>query len=1064
MELFTVPLAHCAKGRSNSGFLTRPCLSIPKFIGRAGLYPLLLLVSTLGADAMPVNRSPAAVAVGQTQAAVRGRVTDVNGNGVTGVSVSLKGTGSGTTTDASGNFSINAPENGVLVFTYVGFVAQEIPVNGRQTIEVVLKDESTALEEVVVTALGIEREKRSLTYSTQSIDTEQLTEARELNVVTSLQGKVPGLTLSTSGAGVGASNRVVLRGNRSISGDSQPLYVIDGVPIVGDPSDISPDNIASLNILQGPNAAALYGSAAQNGVIIIETKRGRAGTVSVSLNQTTQLLEPIHNIPFQNAYGQGIGGVYQANAESSWGPRMEGQQVASWSIRPEDAGAQYSLTPQPDNIRDAFQRGYNTATNLVATMGGEKMQGMLTYTRTDAAGIIPGNKLGRNNLAVRLNSQLTDRLSVDAKIDYMKQTTHDPLIEDINNFNPTKQIYMMPRNIRTEDARNYSYTNANGIILQNYWTPGSTLGLNPYFLIHRASNISPRERTIGMASLSYQFTDEIRLMVRASFDNVFNGSEERLSRDFYARALNGRYTVSKRNTSLFNSDFLLTYNKTFNQDWQFDVNVGGNIRQERNSSLSSNTGVAMIVPDFWTLSNTLDGLTSNSPGPNMDIHSLYAFAHLGWRNVLFLDVTGRNDWSSTLPASNRSYFYPSVGLSAILSDLIAVPEWINLAKLRGSWAKVGSSGPAYRLSRTAAFSAGGANGFLQLSSTLPNSDLRPEETNAYEVGLDVGLFNDRLGFSITGYKTNTLNQLFTVALPPGSGASEYFTNGGNVENKGIEISLNGAPVRNANLVWETNVTFSRNRNLVKALNDQRPKLIVGSDQSFRDFVVIQGQPFGQIFSVGWLRDDQGNIVVGDNGQPLNSGSRNRAVANAIPDWMGAINNTLTYKNFSLSFLIDHRQGGTILSVTDAMLKFEGLTEETLAGREGGLVFGENLFAEYSAVKQDGSPNDIPVNAQTFWRATGGVVNPVGEAFVESMTNTRLREVTLGFALPASLIEKLPIAGARLAIVGRNLLFLYRASKTIDPDITAGTGVISEGQSSFSPPTTRSYGLNLKIDF
>lgn len=1063
MVLFTVPPAYRAKGQVHTTSSRSRRLSITEFIGCVFLCPLLLL-SPFAADAAAENRHPALADAAQIQAPVRGRVTDAEGNGLAGVSISLKGTDVGTASDAAGNFSITAPADGILVFTYVGFVAQETPIGGRRSINMVLQEESTALDEVVVTALGIEREQRSLTYSTQSIDTQQLTEARELNVVTSLQGKVPGLTLSTSGAGVGASNRVVLRGNRSISGDSQPLYVIDGVPIVGDPSDLNPDNIASLNILQGPNAAALYGSAAQNGVIIIETKRGRAGTVSVSLNQTTQLLEPIHNIPFQNVYGQGIGGVYQANAESSWGPRMEGQQVSTWSIRPEDAGMEYRLTPQPDNIRDAFQRGYNTASNLVATMGGEKMQSMLTYTRTDAEGIVPGNKLARNNLALRLNGQLTERLSVDAKIDYMKQVTRDPLVEDINNFNPTKQIYMMPRNIRTEDARNYTYTDPNGIILQNYWTPGSTLGLNPYFLINRSSNTSPRERTIGMASLSYQFTDELRLMARASFDNVFNGMEERLSRDFYARALNGRYTVSKRNTSLFNSDFLLTYNKAFNQDWQFDVNLGGNIRQERNSSLSSNTGVAMIVPDFWTLSNTLDGLTSNAPGPNMDIHSLYGFAHVGWRNMVFLDVTGRNDWSSTLPASNRSYFYPSVGLSAILSDLLAAPEWITLAKLRGSWAKVGSSGPAYRLSRTAAFTAGGANGFLQLSSILPNSDLRPEETSSYEVGLDVGLFNDRLGFSITGYKTNTLNQLFTVALPPGSGASEYFTNGGNVENKGIEISLNGSPVRNTNLVWETYVTFSRNRNLVKELNDQRPKLVVGSDQSFRDFVVIQGEPFGQIFSVGWLRDDQGNIVVGDNGIPLNSGSRNRSVANAIPDWMGAINNTLTYKNFSLSFLIDHRQGGTVLSVTDAMLKFEGLTEETLAGREGGLVFGDNFFSQYRAVKQDGTPNDIAVNAQTFWRATGGVVNPVGEAFVESMTNTRLREVTLGFALPSTLIEKLPIAGVRLSVVGRNLLFLYRASKTIDPDITAGTGVISEGQSSFSPPTTRSYGLNLKIDF
>jgi hypothetical protein len=393
-----------------------------------------------------------------------------------------------------------------------------------------------------------------------------------------------------------------------------------------------------------------------------------------------------------------------------------------------------------------------------------------------------------------------------------------------------------------------------------------------------------------------------------------------------------------------------------------------------------------------------------------------------------------------------------------------MPDLISFLKLRASWAKVGSGGPAYMLSRTASFSSGGANGFLSLSSTLPNPDLRPEETNSYEAGLDISFLNDRLGFNLTAYKTNTLNQLFTVALPPGSGASQYFTNGGDVENTGFELYLTTIPIKTPDFMWESNITFSQNRNMVNELNDERPKLIVGSDQSFRDFVVVQGEPFGQIFSIGWTRDENGNVIVGENGIPLNSGTRSISVANAIPDWMGGISNSISYKNLTLSFLIDHRQGGTVLSVTDAMLNYEGLTEETLAGREGGLIFGNNLYPEQTAVKQDGTPNDIQIDAQTFWRTTGGVVNPVGEAFVESMTNTRLREVLLSYNLPTSLIGGLPVERVSLSLVGRNLAFLYRDSKTIDPDITAGTGVISEGQSSFTPPSTRSFGLNLTVDF
>ena len=402
---------------------------------------------------------------------IRGKVTDTKGETLPGVSVKVKGTSMGTSTDVGGNYSISVNENATLVFSYIGFVSKEVAVNNQSSINVVLTEATATLGEVVVTALGIEREKRSLTYSTQAISTEELSEARELNVTTSLQGKVPGISITSAGTGVGASNRIVLRGNRSISGDSQPLYVIDGVPIIGDPSNISPDNIASLNILKGPNAAALYGSAAQNGVIIIETKKGKSGAMNVSLNQTTQIMSPIHTIPFQNIYGQGIGGVYQKNTESSWGPKMDGQSVASWSIRPEDAGKVYNFSPQPNNVEDAFQMGYNTASNIIASMGSENIQGMFTYTRTDASGIVEGNKLARNNLAVRLTAQLSKRLKLDTKVDYMQQVINDNLVEDINNFNPAKQIYMMPRNIRTEDAKNYTYTNSAGIVFNIFCTP-----------------------------------------------------------------------------------------------------------------------------------------------------------------------------------------------------------------------------------------------------------------------------------------------------------------------------------------------------------------------------------------------------------------------------------------------------------------------------------------------------------------------------------------------------------------------------------------------------------------
>lgn len=1011
------------------------------------------------------NKTVEDVTLQEQDIVVTGKVTDAKGESLPGVSVKVKGTTAGISTDLEGRYSINVSEDAVLVFTYIGYLSKEVAVNNQRSINVVLEESLASLGEVVVTALGIKREARSLTYSTQNVSAKELTEARDLNVMNSLQGKVSGLSINSSGSGVGAPDRVILRGNRSISGDSQPLYVIDGVPVSGSPGDLNPDNIASLNVLKGPNAAAIYGAAAQNGVIIIETKKGVAGVTSVSFHNNSQVMTPQIDVAFQDQYAQGISGVYQNKSESSWGPKMSGQLVPTWSIHPEDAGKQYALTPQPNNVSDFYQNGFSMANNLIVSTGGEKIQGNFSFTRTDANGTVPQNNLTRNDFSARVTAQLSDRLHLDTKVQFMQQNISDPIVEDINNFNQTKQIYMIPRSISTEDAMNYSFSDVAGVIRQNFWNAGSTLGLNPYFLLNRQSNDSERERAILMSSLSYNFTDNLKLMVRGAYDVINTDEESKISYDFYSRAPLGRYTVSSGKYSLLNGDFLLTYNKKINRNLDFDINLGGNGQRTGGNSVSSNTNQGLIVPDFWSIANTQLPVTSYSPGSNSIVQSLYAFSHIGWKDAVFLDITGRNDWSSTLPAANRSYFYPSVGLSAVLSDVLKFPQQISFFKLRASWAKVGSGAAPYSLNRSATFGPGGYNGYITLSTTLPNKDLKPEQTNSYELGLDIRLFNNRVGINATAYKTNTLNQLFSLALPPGSGASSLYTNGGDVQNTGIELGLSATPVVKAgDFAWETYVNFSKNNSLVKKINDERPKLIVGTDQSFRDYVVIQGQPFGQVYGIGFTRDANGNVIVGSNGLPLKNGIRDRSIANAIPDWMGSITNTFTYKNLRLNFLIDHRQGGTVISVTDAMLNYEGVSEATLAGREGGLIFGKNLFPGMSAVKEDGTPNDIAVDAQTFWRGIGGVGNPVSEAFVQSMTNTRLREVMLGYTLPKSMIAKLPVSGIQLSLVGRNLLYISRASKSLDADIYSGTGVASEGQSVFAPPTTRTYGLDLKINF
>lgn len=1012
---------------------------------------------------MPLEKTKLPAA--ETFAPVTGVVTNSKGEPLSGVSIKVKGSEQGTVTDGDGKFSINVPEGTVLVFTYVGFLVKEINTGSQSMLSVELEITAKAMNEVVVTALGIERKKSTLTYSAQTVNTKSITEAREVNVVNSLQGKVAGLNINSAGSGVGADARVVLRGNRSISGDSQPLYVVDGVPIRGNPTNLSQDNIASIDVLKGPNAAALYGSAAQNGAIVIETKKGRVGKVNIGLNNTFMMQRPIHSIEFQNQFGQGLGGNYNKVAEAAWGPALDGQMVGTWSLNPADAGKEYAFLPNPDNQKDVFQTGYNMANNITASVGGEKTQTFFSYTFTKAAGILPGNDLKRHNISVRMTNKLAKGLMLDTKLEYINQDIDNKLEEGESNFNPLRQIYRMPSNISTEMAKQYEFVNTDGRVLQNYWNPATTTGANPYWTLNRNLNNYKLERILAMTSLSYSFTDELKIMVRGSYDGASNGNEIKLHNDTYTRAPLGRYTVSKGNDYIFNGDLLLSYTNKKGGDWDYGASVGSNLRQQRGNFLSSNTGVSMIIPNFFAISNTNLPVTTFDPGNSVDVQSIYAFANVGWKDMLFLDVTGRNDWSSTLPADNRSYFYPSVGVSAILSEMIkGLPSAISYAKLRGSWAQVGNGAQPYMLTRTASFAAGGNNGFLTLGSTLPNPDLKPERTLSTELGLDLRFFSDRLGLDITAYKTNTRDQLFTVALPVGSGASQFYTNGGDIENRGIELMLSGTPIRRAGFNWDLNLNFSTYKSMVNEISDERPRVVVGNDPYVREFVIEQGKPYGEIYSRGFQRDADGNVLVGANGIPLITSGRTVRIANFNPDWTAGLSSSFSYKDFSLSFLIDHRQGGSLVSMTDAILYGDGMVDGTIVGRDGTLVFGENVFTNENAVQADGSHNNLATRAETFWTTVGGRNTPVGEAFVSDATNTRLRELTLGYSFPKSIWGRWPISGIKLSLVGRNLFFLHRAAKSIDPDYMQGTGPDSEGFQSFAPPTTRSFGLNLKIDF
>lgn len=987
---------------------------------------------------------------------VTGTVTDAtDGSPLPGVNVLVEGTTTGTQTDFDGNYAIEASSGDVLVFSFIGMKTQSVTVGASNTVNVSMEEDAEQLGEVVVTALGVKRQKKSLTYATQGVDPKGIDEARpQQNLVNSLQGKVAGLSIQTSGNGVSGSSKVVLRGNRSVAGSSQVLYIVDGVPLGGDISDISPDDVASIDVLKGANAAALYGARANNGAIIITTKSGSQDGLSVTLSSTITAQTGNIQIDYQDQYGQGSGGVYNSASTGSWGPALDGSQVAGW--QPSNPQS-YAFSPQPDNVKDFMQTGFNLANNLSIRSGNQKMRTFFGYTHELRNGIVPDNDLKRHNVTFKIDNDLIeDKLTLNAKINYIRSDLYNQLDTGESFSNPWRHAYRLPRNIRTQDAEVYQYIDATGSIRQNYWKPGDNGGANPYWTINKNLKETITNRIIGFMSLRYNFTDNLNLLVRTALDQSSQTREDRLHNDSYIIADNGNYITRNESGYEWNSDFLLGYTNEINEDLSFNLNFGGNNRQTRSQWLSTNNG-GLNAANVFAVSNALN-LTSSQDFAIKEVNSLYGFGQLSFKDAIFLDLTYRSDWSSTLPAENRRFDYYSAGVSAVVSDLLTLPEAVSYLKLRGSYAEVGNDTDPYSITRTANLVAGG---LLQLQTQLPNPNLKPERTKSLELGLDARFLNSRLGIDFTYYKSNSIDQLFSQDVALEGLISSRFINGADIQNKGIEFILTGTPVQTADFNWNISVNYSKNTSEVLSLAEGLETLSFGGD-FFRRFELNVGEPWGNIYSRGFARDNQGRVLVAADGTPEVTSGQDVLVANYNPDWLGGISNTFNYKNFSLSFLIDMRQGGQVGSLTNAILASDGALAETVVGRDGTLVFGTNVFPELEVVQADGTPNNIQVNAEQFWAKIGGRNSPVGEAFVEDASNIRMREITLGYSLPKTVLGDL-FNTAKISLVGRNLFF-FKNNASFDPEVLINTATNADGFESFSPPTTRSLGLNVKLSF
>jgi TonB-linked SusC/RagA family outer membrane protein len=1008
----------------------------------------------------PEMKEPPVIIKSETKAEqkkeISGTVKDNKGVPVPGVSVMVKNTAVGTVTDSNGSFSLTIPADAnTLVFSFIGLKTVERPISNTIVFNIVMEEENFGVDEVVVTALGIVKSKKSLAYSTQQVDMAGLTTIKDVSLGNTLAGKIAGVsvTASTGASGVGGDPRIIIRGDRSINGIAQPLIVVDGIQMGtsgGVLSGINSDDVQSMNVLKGPAASALYGSSAQNGVIVITTKKGKAGEPKIEVNSVSTFDLPYLYPEFQNEYAQGTGGAFNAQEYvKSWGPKMTGQTVTDWT------GKETKLTPQPNNVKDYFNIGHNYTNSFSYSTGTEKSTAYFSYSNTTAQGLLQDNKLSRHNFNLRLSTELIKKLNMDFKITYFRQHLNDKPVTGDDLFSPMFQLLKMPRSIRTNDIKAGSYYDPSFSLKQLTWAPNATEVVNPYWAELGYENPSTSNNVNTYLNLRYDFVSWLYLQIRGGM-NVSNSDEEKKSYwdTQYVNSGQGNYYTRFSKSQNINGDVLLAFNKELIKDLRLGMNLGAEIIDSQARGMDSNTN-GLTAENKFALSYAKSMVSSDSE-MRIQRQSVYGMAQLSFRDYLFLDLTARNDWSSTLPAPHE-YFYPSAGLTAIVSDIVKLPDFISFAKLRGSYAEVGNGASYAQIYNTFSAAATGPVGTFFPSSTKMPVNLIPEKTKSWEAGADLKFLEGRVGIDFSWYKSNTLNQLVRVTTPASSGYSQSWINCGNIQNTGVEIILSGTPVKTTNFEWNVDLNFSKNKNEVIELTDilnayeiDSPNLSVGQTWA------IVGRPFGEIYTYGFIKNENGQVVVDAMGLPkvdyTNKPTPNTYLGNFNYDWQSGLTNTMRYKSWNLSFLIDLNYGGVRQSATEAMMLESGTSKASLVGRETGIIV--------DGVKEDGTKNDIKVDAQTYAALIGGrISNGAGEPFSHEATNSRLRELSIGYTIP---VKSNMVKSLRVSAVGRNLFYIYNGCSWFDPDVTYDVDRNGQGAESAFLPGSRILGINIKL--
>ena len=1046
---------------------------------------------------------------------VQGTVTDTNGMPLPGASVVVKNTDTGAVTDFDGNFTINVPEtNQLLTVSFMGFKPQEVDVTGKTSLTISLEEDAQGLDEVVVTALGIKRETKKLAYAVQKVESDELTEAKETNVINSLAGKMAGVRVTGGNSGVGSSSQIIIRGENSLNPSpnaNSPLFVVDGIPINNNVNntggegnmgvdygngamDINPDDVAEMTVLKGPNATALYGSRGANGVVLIITKSGR-GTkgigVSITHNSTVETLLTLPK--YQNRYGQGSNGQFAFNdggqnrsvtggindhVDESWGPALDGQLIPQHDspttsgfragdvdLRPRNADGTFAdeiiATPfisHPDNIRDFFETGFTMSNNVALTGANKDGNFRVSFTDLNSQSIVPNSNFKRRTYAINGAYDLTNWLKVTASMNYINSNSDN---RPNNSYGTENVMYLwiwFGRHIDMNSLRDYWQP---GLENQQQFNYNYNYHDNPFFTVYENTNAFNRDRVITNLRADAKITDGLNFMLRTGLD-YSNELDMRKRAYSTQRFPNGQYREDYIYAQEQNTDFLLSYTKILTEDLDFGISIGGNHRVAKNryQRISANS---LSIPAIYNFGNSAEPLTTSDYDSEFRVNSVYAFGNLSYKDYLFLDLTARNDWSSTLPKDNNSYFYPSAGLSMILSDMLKMPEAISFAKFRAGYAVVGNDTNPYNLAATYGF-GDTFNGFSRVysPSELKNSDLKPEKTNSIELGADVRFFGNRLGLDVAVYQSTTKNQIISLPVSNTSGFSSRVINAGEVQNRGLEITLNATPVRTDNFRWDASVNFTTNRGKVIELTDGLDFYTIKSN--YLTVGAAVGERIGDLYGTGFRKVEDRNspffgqwIINPDSGLPIVDNTL-RKLGNYSPDFMVGLQNNFTYKNFNFSFLFDWRQGGEFHSRTVAIGGTTGMLDFTVPGRETGIV-AEGVIDNGNGTY---TPNTKNVSASNYYSHVYNRSNEESSMF--DATYVKLREVKLGYNLPKKWFKTVPFTSASIALVGRNLA-LWTENDHVDPEtISLSGGSIVPGVEDMALPSTRSFGVNLNLEF